>query len=165
MLGSRFSRHPWIFNAGEMLTGIAALGGAVGLYQSFRTKTHILLSWLITLSVSSAGVMSLKAGMFPLPDPRHNSWGLLFNFIIFIPFLMLIGIWKQSHSAGLRAYLMFSIALLLVLIPLAPRLGHGTLQRLIAVATLVPVGVIGFFFWRETGRGASRELDSMMRSQ
>lgn len=149
MLGTRFSRHPWIFNLGEMLAGFAALAGAVGLFQSFRSKTHFLLSGLIALSVSSTGIMTLKAGMFPLPDPRHNSWGLLFNFTILIPFLMLIGLWKQGHRAGLRAYLISSIGLLLLLIPMIPWLGHGTLQRLISVATLVPVGVVGFFFLRE----------------
>ena len=53
MLGTHFSRYPWIFNAGEMLTGLAALGAALGLCQFFRTKTNFLLSWLIGLSVVS----------------------------------------------------------------------------------------------------------------
>jgi hypothetical membrane protein len=149
MLGTRFSQHPWIFNVGDMLTGLAELGAAFGLYRSFRARAPLLVSWLIALSVLSAGVMSLKAGMFPMPDPRHNSWGLLFDFIILIPFVMLMGLLKKRQSAGLRAYLIFSIVFLLLLIPLMPRLGRGTLQRLIAVGTLFPVGVVGFFFWRE----------------
>jgi hypothetical membrane protein len=167
MLGSHFSRHPWIFNVGEMLTGFAALGAALGLYRSFRTKTHALLSWLIALSVACTGVMCLKAAMFPLPDPRHNSWGFLLNFTIIAPHLMLIGIWKQSRSSGLRTYLIFCITFLLLLGLLTSRrnaiswLEDGALQRLIGLATLVPVGVIGFFFWRELQRGSSDQLDSI----
>jgi hypothetical membrane protein len=161
MLGTHFSRYPWIFNAGAMLTGIAALGAALGLYRSFRTKTHILLSWLIGLSVACTGVMCIKAGMFPLPDPRHNSWGFLLNFTIITPHLMLIGLWKQSHSSGLKAYLILSITYLFLLGLLMRRrnsifwLEGGTLQRLIAVGTLVPIGVTGYFFLRELHRGLS----------
>jgi hypothetical membrane protein len=167
MLGTHFSRYPWIFNAGEMLTGFAALGAAVGLYRSFCTKTHILLSWLIGLSVACTGVMCIKAGMFPMPDPRHNSWGFLQNFTIITPHLMLIGLWKKSDSSGLRTYLIFSITFLLLLVPLISRrnsiswLETGSLQRLINVATLVPVGVIGFFFWRELQRGSSDQPNSI----
>jgi hypothetical membrane protein len=149
MLGTQFSRHPWIFNAGEILSGFAALGAALGLYRVFRRKTHFLLGWLIGLSVACTGVICVKAGMFPMPDPRHNSWGFLLNFMIITPHLMLIGLWKHSHSSVVRAYLIFSIMLLLVLSLVAPWLGRGTLQRLIHVTTLVPVGVIGFLFWRE----------------
>jgi hypothetical membrane protein len=157
MLGTQFSRHPWIFNAGEMLTGFATLAGAVGLYRIFRRKTHFLLSWLIGLAVACMGVMILKAGMFPLPDPRHNSWGFLQNAIIITPFLMLVGLWKQNHSSGLRTYLILSTTFLVILVPLSSRLGRGALQRLIAMGTLVPVGVIGFAFWREL-HGAPPEL-------
>ena len=38
MVGTHFSRHPWIFNAGETLTGLAAPAGAVGLHQVFAPK-------------------------------------------------------------------------------------------------------------------------------
>jgi hypothetical membrane protein len=65
MLGTHFSRHPWIFNAGETLTGLAALAGAVGLYRVFRTKTHFLLTVLIAFAVACIGIMTIKAGMFP----------------------------------------------------------------------------------------------------
>src|SRR5258708_39121419 len=73
MLGTHFSRHPWIFNVGSMLTGFAALGAALGLYRVFLRKSHFLLSLLIGLSVACTGVVCLKGGMFPLPDPRHSS--------------------------------------------------------------------------------------------
>lgn len=158
MLGTRFSREPWIFNVGEILAGLAALAGALGLYRSFRGKTYVLLSVLIGFSVAANGVMTLKAGMFPTPDPRHNSWALLFNFAVLTPFLLLIGLLKQRGSAALRIYLVFSVLLLLLLIPFIPRLGRGVAQDLIAVGTTVPIGVVGFSFWRELRRGSRASI-------
>src|SRR4029077_1402951 len=155
MLGTQFSREPWIFNAGAVLTGVAALAAALGLYRSFRGKTHMLISLLIGFSVACTGVLCLKAGLFPMPDPRHNSWGLLLNFTVITPHLMLVGLWNERGRPGLRAYLIFCVAFLLLLVPLMSRtisiswLEGGTLQRLIAVGMVVPVGVIGFFLWRE----------------
>jgi hypothetical membrane protein len=160
MLGTHFSRHPWIFNAGGTLTGLAALAGAVGLYQIFRTKTHFLLSMLIGFSVACIGIMTIKGGMFPMPDARHNSWGVLQNFIIITPFFLLMGLWKEAHSSGLRLYLLLSVTLLFLLVPLSSRLGRGTLQRLITVGSLLPVGVVGFSFWRELRIGALDPRDS-----
>ena len=100
-----------------------------------------------------------------MPDPRHNSWGLLQNFTIITPHLMLIGLWKRSHSSGLRIYLIFSVTFLLLLVPFISSIGRGTLQRLIAVGTLVPVGVIGFFFWRELHGKSSEPPNSMSASR
>jgi hypothetical membrane protein len=160
MLGTHFSRHPWIFNIGETLTGLAALAGAVGLYQVFRTKTHFLISVLIGFSVACIGIMAIKAGMFPMPDSRHNSWGVLQNFVIITPFFLLMGIWQRGHGWGLRLYLLLSVTVLFLLVPLDSRLGRGTLQRLITVGSLLPVGVVGFFFWRELQIGASDTRDS-----
>ena len=165
MLGTHFSRYPWIFNTGAMLTGLAALGAALGLYRFFRRKTNILLSWLIGVSVACIGVMSLKSGMFPMPDPRHNSWDLLQNLTIITPHLMLIGLWKRSHSSALRIYLIFSVTFLFLLGPLVSWFGRGTLQRLIALGTLVPVGIVGFFFWRELHSGSPDQPDSILISR
>jgi hypothetical membrane protein len=163
MLGTHFSRHPWIFNIGETLTGLAALAGAVGLYQYFRTKTHFLISVLIGFAVACIGIMTIKAGMFPMPDSRHNSWGVLQNFVIVTPFLLLMGLWKQG-SSGLRFYLLLSVTLLFLLVPLGSRLGRGTLQRLITVGSLLPVGVVSFAFWRELQKGALDPRDSQNAS-
>jgi hypothetical membrane protein len=154
MLGTSFSRRPWIFNAGETLTGVTALTAALGLFQVFRRKTNFLVSCLIGFAVACIGIMAVKAGTFPMPDPHHNSWELLQNFIIITPHLMLLGLWKQKHSSGLRTYLILCIALLVLLVPLSSRIGRGTLQRLISAGTLVPVGVVGFSFWREKRREA-----------
>jgi hypothetical membrane protein len=82
MLGTSSSLRPWVFNLGAILTGIAALAGAAGLYRAFSGPTHTLLACIIGLSVVATGVMSIKARLFPLPDPRHASW----DFLAFSPY-------------------------------------------------------------------------------
>jgi hypothetical membrane protein len=153
MLGTQFSREPWIYNVGAMLTGFCAFGAALGLYLVFRTKTSFPLSLLIGISVACTGIVCVRGGMFPMPDPRHSSWNVLQNLTIITPHLMLIGLLRRRESAALRIYLALSIAFLFVLSPLSSWLERGTLQRLIDVGTIVPIGVVGLFFWRELHGG------------
>jgi hypothetical membrane protein len=155
MLGTSDSSHPSIFNAGAVLTGLAAIGGSYGLYQAFRPG-HRWLSSLLGFSVAWTGLMSLKAGIFPLPHPRHGTRGEIF--ILLTPALMLIGIGRQRHHPQMRAYLFLSVLLLVpVVLQLkgklkVPGLGWGTLQRLFALAAIVPIGIVGFFFLRREQR-------------
>jgi hypothetical membrane protein len=144
MLGTHFWRHPWIFNVGSILTGFAALGAALGLYRVFLRKSHFLLSLLIGLSVACTGVVCLKGGMFPLPDPRHSSWNFLLNYTIITPHLMLIGLWKRSHSSGLRTYLICSVTFLFLLAPLTSWLGRGTFSGLLLWGRWFPSGSSAF---------------------
>jgi hypothetical protein len=114
-----------------------------------------VVAWLIALSVSAIGIMSVKAGTFPLPDSRHASWGFLVAFTIVTPLLLLIGVWKHQGATAIRFYLIASLALILVLFPFmfgvvsTTLLQPGTLQRLFALATFVPVGVVAYFFGGE----------------
>ena len=150
MLGSSFSAHPWIFNVGAMLTGVAAILGAFGLYRAFQATANTIVAWPIGLAVFATGIMSLKAGIFPLPDPRHASWGFLVTLTIVTPLLLLIGVWKKRGSNTLRLYLIASVSLVLVLFPFMSGMAStsllqgGTLQRLFAIATFVPVGAVGY---------------------
>jgi hypothetical protein len=73
---------------------------------------------------------------------------------------MLIGVWKQRRDAGLRAYLLACVLFLVLLVPVKSRLGHGTLQRLIYAGTSVPMGVVGFVFWRELRAESAAPVES-----
>lgn len=144
MLGTSVSHHPEIFNTGAILTGIAGLAGAFGLFWGLDGATALWLRVLIALGVFSNGVMSLKAGLFPMPDPRHATWQfLLFPFLI-TPLLLLVATWRAS--IWLRIYLLLDIICLLWLMPammhrVAPIWLEGTVQRLFALVTFLPIGV------------------------
>lgn len=154
MLGTTESHHPLIFNLGAMLTGAAALVGAFALFGALRTVTWKTLAALVALSLVANGVLSVKAGMFPMPDPRHASWQFLMPAILATPLLLLVALWRQG--VGLRAYLLCNIVALMLMVPLmlhrmAPLFAEGTTQRLSAVVVFVPVGVAGYALVRADG--------------
>jgi glycopeptide antibiotics resistance protein len=98
----------------------------------------------------ATGVTTFKSGLYPLPHPRHTSWGFLSVFIIAIPLLLLIAAWRARLPASLRYYLTFSVALVLVLFPFMSGIisvshpGKGTFQRLFAIANFIPVGITAY---------------------
>ena len=59
MLGTSSSSHPWILNLGAILTGIAALLGAVGLFLRLGAGTNRLIAWLNGVAMVATGVMSI----------------------------------------------------------------------------------------------------------
>ena len=147
MLGTTESHHPWIFNLGAMLTGVAGLVGAFGLFRALRTVTGTALAGLVALTVVANGVLSVKAGVFPMPDPRHASWQFLMPAIIATPLLLLAALWRQG--VALRAYLLCNTVALISMVPLmmhrmAPVFAEGTMQRLFALVVFVPVGVAAY---------------------
>src|SRR5277367_1171880 len=153
MLGTSYSREPWIFNTGIILTGIAAIVAAYGLFRSFRTTNNLQLSSLIALSVVYSGFLAVRAGVYPLPDPRHSSLKFGLTSPLLTTLLMLIATWGKGHPKGLRTYLFASVLLLVPVVMLlkgtfaTPGLPIGTLQRLLALGTYVPIGVVGVYFF------------------
>jgi len=160
MLGTATSRQPWIFNLGAVLTGVAGLIGAFGLFRALRTVTWTALALLVGLCVVASGVLSLKAGIFPAPDPRHASWQFLLFPTLAAPVLLLIALWRQSVT--LRMYLLCNAVGLLLMAPMhrtAPVFAAGTMQRLFAFVLFVPVGVTGYALVRRVVRGPVTSTD------
>jgi hypothetical membrane protein len=163
MLGTSYSSEPWIFNTALILTGLAAILGAFGLYQTFRVRTTRLIGLLIALTAMYTGYMSVKAGIYPLPDHHHFELRFAATSASLTPLLMLIGLWGNERLRALRAYLFLSVVLLIPVILLSKKLividiGVGTLQRLLALGTYVPVGVVSLYFFVHDRPGAGRNL-------
>lgn len=157
LLGTANSLHPWVFNLGAILTGVAGLLGALGMFRAFRGKTSFLIAGLIGISVFVTGVMSVKAGLFPMPDPRHGSWASLSFLTIAGPVLFFLGLWGRPGSAAVRVYLAASVLLILFLLPFlmgrftSEMLQPGTLQRLLAFASFFPIGVVAYHLVNAAG--------------
>jgi hypothetical membrane protein len=160
MLGTTNSLHPWIFNGGAMLTGLAGLVGAIGLFQGLRYRTFTILAAIVALCVATNGVLSVKAGLFPMPDPRHASWQFLLPAFLAPPLLFLIVLWRQS--VALRIYLALNGLALLAVMPLMmhrirPVFGQGTQQRIFAAIVFLPIGIAAYVLTGEAGaRWSSR---------
>lgn len=165
MLGTSASLHPGIFNIGAILTGIAGLAGAFGLFLGLRRAAPSWLRILIAIGVLSNGVMSLKAGLFPMPDPRHATWQFLLFPVLITPLLLLGATWRLTW---LRIYLLLNIIWLLCLIPfmmhrMAPIFPEGVMQRLFALVIFVPVGVVAYALLQRPALSSSATLNPTWR--
>jgi hypothetical membrane protein len=76
-LGAAGAAWPWVFNAGVIGSGLAAIVGAVALYRALRARgAGALVPALLALSIGLHGVGFLFGGWFPMPDERHGGFGL-----------------------------------------------------------------------------------------
>ena len=151
MLGTTASLHPAIFNDGAILVGIAGLFGAAGLFLGLSGAVENWLRLLVALGVFCNGVLSLKAGLFPMPDPRHASWQFLLFPILVTPPLMLAATWRAS--IWLRTYLLVNCVCLLLVMPMmmhrmAPLWPEGAMQRLFALLVMGPIGIVALVLLR-----------------
>jgi hypothetical membrane protein len=162
-LGSDRSSRPWILNAGAILTGIAAVVGSIGLLRALRRLgAHPIVAWLTLLAVAGTGLASLWAGIFPLPDPRHRGHPSLLVATLAVPFVLSFALWRLGVSRAIKAYLVATIALLLVMFPIMMRMIDldmhtygGLLQRIFALTVFVPMGVAAFQLARWIGAAPS----------
>jgi len=151
LLGSPNSRHPEIFNAGAIITGVALIAGGYGMYHALRNRrVSPVLSCLAALSMAVVGGTTIQAGIFPLPDHRHTAFGFLVIFLIVLPLILLLALWSQSDARGVRAFLVACCFAVLLIAPLMshliviPGAGAGLLQRIFAAVTFLPIGVVGW---------------------
>ena len=160
-LGSDRSARPWVFNAGAILTGIAALVGSIGLLRALRRLgAHPIVAWLTLLAVAGTGLSALWGGIYPLPDPRHGGHPSLGIAILAVPFVLSLALWRLGVSRAIKAYLIATIVLLLVMLPmmmigLNMHAYEGLLQRIFALTIFVPIGVAAFVLARRIGAAPS----------
>ena len=158
-LGSDRSTRPWVFNAGVILAGIAALVGSIGLQRALRRLgAHPIVAWLTLLAVAGTGLSSLWAGIFPMPDPRHGGHPSLLIAMLAVPFVLSFALWRLGVSRAIKAYLVATIVLLLVMFPMMMRMIDldmhtygGLLQRIFALTVFLPIGVAAFELARRVG--------------
>lgn len=154
LLGSDRSTFPMLLNGGAILTGCAGLIGALGILRGLRAlRVAPALAWLTALAVTSIGAAAIWAGLFPLPNPRHNP-GLLNAGMFVAPVLLLAALWRPAPRS-LRIYLAINLVLFLSLVPVVSGAAGietqglgGLLQRLITIVVFVPLGVVSTFLLR-----------------
>ena len=162
-LGSDRSTHPWIFNVGAILTGIAALLASVGFLRGLRRLgVPSILAWPPFLAVAATGASSLWAGIFPMPDPRHGGHPSLLIAMIAVPFVLAAAIWRVVASRTLKGYFAATILLLLVMVPIMSGMTgldthtyRGLFQRVFALTVFAPIGIGAYVLARRIHAGPS----------
>lgn len=151
-LGAAPFRYAAVFNTGVFTLGIVALVASIGFLRGLlRLGAHPLFAGLIAITVAAIGLASLWAAIFPLPDPRHADAPPFLMLAMLFPLLLTLALWKQPGTALLKAYMIASTMLMLALLPAVSgaisvdlREYSGLIQRLLAAAVFIPVGVGAF---------------------
>lgn len=156
-LGSDKAPVPWILNTGIFLTGLATLAAAFGIgFGLRRIGTHPAWAWTTGILLALSSIGTIKAGIYPMPDPRHSSGGFLGMTMLLFPVALLAGLWKQSDAKGVKAYLGFAIVCILACIPVVTgRAGidpqgnyKGLIQRVFAASAFPPIAVGAWYLRR-----------------
>ena len=155
-LGADGAPAAGLFNTGAIVTGLATLASAWGIGRGLvLAGAGRVLASLSALALVSSGLASLNAGFFHLPDPRHNPGWLGAGMFLF-PILGALASWRIPGASRLRLLL---LACLLGLAAVAPFMAGvtgldraawgGFLQRLVALALLLPVAFTSAWLLRQ----------------
>lgn len=110
-LGAKASPHREIFNYGMMACGAAAVLAAFGFFLALhRLSRGFVFATLTTVALGLWGIAMVMGGHYPLPDVRHNAYGLAMA-IEAAPLFLLLALLRDSKLAWLKA---LSVLVLLV---------------------------------------------------
>ncbi len=162
MLGSDLSPQARIFNIGIMTQGaITLLVSPAFALALLRVRVHPLLAWPVTSAITMNGVQSLWSGYYTLPDPRHGGHPIFLVFMLALPVLFLLSLWKPG-TRPLRAYLLANLGLLLVMVPIMSRMINldayelqGLFQRIFTLTIFPPIAVTAAFLRRRLQPGSA----------
>lgn len=148
-LGSDLSSQPSILNTGALLTGILSFLGSAGLAISLpKLGASRVAAFLFALSLASAGLAALWAGLHPLPDPQHNPGALGIGMFV-APFFAVWTAWRINNSGILRYLLVSNAVLFIVLGALMSGAVNidlaafgGLIQKLLAASSFAPCSVL-----------------------
>ena len=97
-----------------------------------------------------------------MPDPRHGGHPSLLIAMLAVPFVLSFALWRLGVSRAIKAYLVATIVLLLVMFPIMMRMIDidmhsygGLLQRVFALTVFVPIGVGAYELARRIGAASS----------
>lgn len=160
-LGSDKAIYPWILNTGLFLVGGSTLVGAFAFLTGLKRYGAAKgIAWIVATLMVLSGIGTIKAGIYPLPDPRHSNWGFLSAALMLTPLCLLIALWR---SAGVRWYLVGSLILVGCCIPVfagATQIDRqsyaGLIQRVFALAVFPPVGVSAWHLLQVLRKGSGR---------
>jgi hypothetical membrane protein len=168
-LGSEGSNFPLLFNTGAIILGLLVFIATYGFFHALRNlKVNLVFNLLVCIALASFGISDINAGIHPMPSPLHTSGTLamLGNFMLLLPVLLPLVVWKIENARRIRAYLIIN---LLMMVPFAlimsgqiQRWGmeagwemeeyqyflnncQGLIQRFGVMIVIVPIGVVAYF--------------------
>lgn len=145
-LGSAEAPFAALFNAGILATGVAGLLGGFGVAATLRRAGRAWSGSLAGLALSAWGVGMIFGGLYPMPDPRHNGFGLVLG-VVLLPLLIAIAV-RRRASRGFRFFLALwfgataaGLAVMFGVGSLVTRANVGLWQRGLALAMIPGIGI------------------------
>lgn len=151
-LGSAAARWPAIFNTGIVLTGVAGILAGIGFILVFlRRDAGRLPGILAGAFLSLLGASLIVGGLYPMPDPRHGSFGI--GMVIHLsPLLLALALRTDDRFRLLRRFLWLSFILLVTFFLVMMGVGGlvttanvGVFQRVYALCMFPWIGIAA---WR-----------------
>ena len=147
-LGASGAVSATLFNAGAILTGLAAVAAAGGLVLSARrAPLSRVAMWVMAAAIVSTGAAAIAAGVFPLPDSRHGG-GPIGAGVFLVPFAAAL-VLGSAGSRRLRGYALGNIAVFIACgvalggaTPIDQHANEGALQRVLALTVFGAIGVV-----------------------
>ena len=164
-LGSASARFPGLFNGTLVLLGL--LGVAAGPGFGWALRRHgagRVVSVLVALLVAGFGVAMAMGGLFPMPDPRHNGFGLAMGLLL-VPPLMAWGLRKLPELRGLRIFLLANWLVMVVLFAILMGVGElvtradvGLWQRAFSLTMFPWIGIAAWVLMPRRDAQPARRL-------
>jgi hypothetical membrane protein len=147
-LGSASARYPAVFNTSIAVLGVLGVASGPGFGWALRRRgAGRVVSVLVALLVAGFGVAMVMGGLFPMPDPRHNGFGLAVGLLLAPP-LMAWGLRRRPELRWLRILLAVNFvvmtALFVILMgvgSLVTRANVGLWQRAFSLAMFPWLGI------------------------
>jgi hypothetical membrane protein len=163
MLGTAPAPHPAVYDVGMIVTALAGLAGALGIglvLPKLGAGRILGIATAIAVALSSLGLG--EAGLFPLPSPYHEAFGLSL-FGVLAPLLSALAFWRARDRAA-AAVLLGAFGAIVVLFAILNGVGGfatdanaGIWVRILALPAFGSVAVIG---WRIVRRMRDGEVRS-----
>ncbi len=127
-LGIINALNPLMFNLGEIIAGTFFLISSIGAYFTvFDLTKKKYLSMIFALCITFFGISLLYSGFFPLPDERHNGYGMGVSILLAPIFLA----WSCWHIPKCNFFVYANIiAFLLLLMVMFLNIFFGSQQNL-----------------------------------
>jgi len=140
-LGIINALNPLMFNLGEIVAGTFFLTSSIGAYLAvFDLTNKKYLSIIFALCITFFGINFLYSGFFPLPDERHNGYGMG-AYILLAPIFLAWSCWhipkcKLFAYANLIAFLLLLMVMVLNIF-LGSQQNLGIFQRALVLSTFL----------------------------
>jgi hypothetical membrane protein len=150
-LGQRGAPHAGLFAVGAVSTGIATLAAALGVILASKPSRTRRVAGAITLA--SAGIASVAAGVYPLPDSRHGG-GAIGAGLFLLPFVSIAVAWPIAHTWARTALVVGAVWFVVAGVvmsgatPIDQKTYEGICQRFLALPTFGAISLTAYLLTR-----------------